>query len=294
MINKLLLIFGVGLILVSCKENNSKVDVVVEETDAPKEMTLVKIWESDTVFTTAESVIYDAVTDVIYVSNIDGEPWAEDGQGSIGRLALDGTVIDAKWVDGLHCPKGMGIVGGKLYVTDSKQLVEIDIASGEIVTKYDVPGCEGLNDVTTTADGIVYFTDSRKGAAHMLKDGVVSTITENLGGSNGIFVEDDRLLLGTWADSSLVEYVFSDNSLNVLATDLPQPDGIEAVGDGGYLVSSWSGMIHYVKPDGSADLLLNTSVDEIGTADIDYVQDKDLLLIPTFYRNTVSAYSLSK
>lgn len=293
MINKLLLIFGVGLILVSCKESNTKVDAVVEE-EAPMEMNLTKLWESDTVFTTAESAIYDAATNVIYVSNIDGEPWEEDGQGSIGKLALDGTVIDAKWVEGLHCPKGLGIVGGKLYVTDSKQLVEIDIASGDIITKYDVPGCEGLNDVTTTEDGTVYFTDSRKGAAHMLKDGIVSTIIDGLGGSNGILVEDDRLLLATWADSSLNEYKFDDQSFNVLATDLPQPDGIEAVGDGGYLVSTWSGMINYVHPDGSADLLLNTSIDEIGTADIDYVQDKNLLLIPTFFKNTVSAYRLSK
>ena len=50
---------------------------------------LEKLWESDTVFTTVESAIYDANTNMIYVSNIDGEPWAEDGNGSIGRLNMD-------------------------------------------------------------------------------------------------------------------------------------------------------------------------------------------------------------
>lgn len=291
--NKLLLLFAVGLILVSCKENTKKeVEMVEEET--PMKMSLTKLWESDTLFTISESVIYDPVTDVIYVSNIDGEPWDEDGKGSIGKLALDGTTIDARWVEGLHCPKGLGIHEGKMYVTDSKQLVEIDIANGKIIEKYDVPGSVGLNDVTTAADGTVYFTDSQMGAAYMLKEGVVSLITDDFRGSNGILAEEGRLILGIGSDQSLKEYKFDDKSLNVLATDIPQPDGIEAVGDGGYLVSSWKGMIHYVHTDGSIELLLDTSIDTLYTADIDYLQDRNLLLVPTFYSNTVSAYRFTK
>ena len=77
-------------------------------------MKLVKLWESDTLFTTAESVIFDTKSKVIYVSNIEGQPWEEDGKGSIGKLSLDGKVINAKWVTGLNAPKGLGIVNGKL------------------------------------------------------------------------------------------------------------------------------------------------------------------------------------
>jgi sugar lactone lactonase YvrE len=255
-------------------------------------MKLVKLWESDTLFTTAESVIFDTKSQIIYVSNIEGQPWDEDGKGSIGKLTLDGKVINAKWVTGLNAPKGLGIVNGKLYVADNISLVEIDQKSGKILHKYEVKDCQGLNDVATTTDGSVYFTDSKKGVVHLLKDGVVSTVVNGLGGSNGVFYESDRLLLGTWADSSLTAYNFKTQNKTVFAKNLPQPDGVEAIGNGSYLVSTWSGLIHSVDKNGKIELLLDTKKDKISAADIDFVRGKNLLLVPTFFRNTVVAYHL--
>ena len=287
---KFVLAFATLIFLISCK--NSSTDTKVETPLEP--LTLTKIWESDSVFTTVESVIYDPVTDVIYTSNIEGEPWTEDGHGSIGRLKMDGSVIDAKWITGLNAPKGLAIANGKLYVADIMKLVEIDIASGKIENTYVVDGSIGLNDVTSAPDGTVYFTDSKKGVAHMFKNGVVSTIIDSLKSSNGIFYEKDRLLLGTWGDESLCEYKFNDGTLNIVADSLFQPDGIEAVGDGSYLVSAWSGLINYVHPDGTTELLLDTAKDTISSADIDFVQEKKILLVPTFFRNTVVAYQLNR
>ena len=255
-------------------------------------MKLVKLWESDTLFTTAESVLFDKKSKVIYVSNIEGQPWEEDGKGSIGKLSLDGKVINAKWVTGLNAPKGLGIVNGKLYVADNVKLIEIDQKSGKILHKYEVKDCQGLNDVATTADGSVYFTDSEKGVVHLLKDGVVSTVVNGLGGSNGIFYETDRLLLGTWSDSCLTVYNFKKQNKTIFAKNLPQPDGIEAIGNGSYLVSTWSGLIHLVDKNGKVELLLDTKKDKISAADIDFVKEKNLLLVPTFFRNTVVAYRL--
>lgn len=255
-------------------------------------MKLVKLWESDTLFTTAESVIFDKKSKVIYVSNIEGQPWEEDGKGSIGKLSLDGKVINARWVTGLNAPKGLGIVNGKLYVADNVKLIEIDQKSGKILHKYEVKDCQGLNDVATTADGSVYFTDSEKGVVHLLKDGVVSTVVNGLGGSNGIFYETNRLLLGTWSDSCLTVYNFKTQNKTIFAKNLPQPDGIEAIGNGSYLVSTWSGLIHLVDKKGKVKLLLDTKKDKISAADIDFVKEKNLLLVPTFFRNTVVAYRL--
>ena len=275
----------------SCK-NKEEINSGVEPPVEAYKMT--KIWESDTVFTTVESVIYDPGTDMIYVSNIDGQPWEADGKGSIGRLKPDGSTVDAKWISGLHAPKGLGIVNGKLYVTDIKNLVEIDLAAGAITNTFVIDSAGGLNDVTTAPDGTVYFTDSQKGAAYRLKDGKVSVIIDGLKGSNGIFYETDRLLLATWGDETLNEYKFGDGSYAVIADSLPQPDGVEAVGDGGYLVSAWRGLIHYVHADGSTELILDTASDTISAADIDYVPEKKMVLVPTFFRNTIAAYELSK
>lgn len=276
-------IFAIILVLFSFKNKDQKVS---------PSMKLVKIWESDTLFTIAESALYDAKNNVIYVSNIEGQPWEEDGKGSIGLLSLEGKVINARWVTGLNAPKGLGIANGKLYVADVQKLVEIDLKSGKILHKYEVKDCQGLNDVSTTTDGLVYFTDSKKGVVHLLKDGVVSTVVNGLGGSNGVFCESERLLLGTWADSSLTAYNFKTQTKTIFAKNLPQPDGIEAVGNGSYLVSTWSGLIHSVDKNGKIELLLDTKKDKISSADIDFVKEKNLLLVPTFYRNTVAAYRL--
>ena len=275
---------------IACKESK-KEEAPVESTSMYK---LTKLWESDTVFTTVEAALYDATTDIIYVSNIEGDPWGHDGKGSIGRLKPDGTTFDAKWITGLNAPKGLGIVGNKLYVTDNFALVEIDIPTGKIIKRYEVKDCGGLNDVTTSPEGIVYFTDSQQGAIHKLENGNVSMIIDSLKGSNGIFYEKDRLLFATWGDESLNEYRFADQKTNILADTLTQPDGIEAVGDGGYLVSAWKGLINYVAPDGKTTLILDTAKDTISSADIDYIQDKKILLVPTFFRNTIAAYRLEK
>jgi hypothetical protein len=44
----------------------------------------------------------------------------------------------------------------------------------------------------------------------------------------------------------------------------------------------------------SKELLLDTSAEEIGAADIEYISEKNLLLIPTFFKNGLTAYELEK
>jgi hypothetical protein len=47
---------------------------------------LEKRWESDTTLKTPESVLFDPANKILYVSNINGDPWAKDGNGSIGKV----------------------------------------------------------------------------------------------------------------------------------------------------------------------------------------------------------------
>lgn len=277
------------LFLLACNNDSSP-----KVTMYPPTKILEKLWESEPVFTTAESALFDEGTNTIYVSNIEGEPWGADSIGSIGKLSPDGKVIAAKWVTGLNAPKGMAIAKGKLYTADLTQLVEIDLKTGKITKKYDVVDAKGLNDVTSAPDGTIYFTDSENnGTVYTLNNGTVSKVVDGLGGSNGVFYEKDRLLLGIWKDSTLMAYQFADKKLVKLASKVPQPDGIEAVGDGSYLVSTWSGLLHQVRKDDGPLLILNTAKDTISAADIDFVQAKRMILVPTFFRNTIAAYRLN-
>ena len=121
---------------------------------------LVKKWESEAAFKVPESVYFDKAGKVLYVSNIDGEPWGKDGAGSIGKLGLDGKVIAAEWVKGLNAPKGMALSKGKLWVADLSEVGGKPCAKGaEIVTRNPVGGGK-LNESRRDTKGVLYVSDS--------------------------------------------------------------------------------------------------------------------------------------
>ena len=63
-----------------------------------------------------ESAVLDAAAGVLYVSNVNGEANAADGNGYIAKLSLQGEVQEKEWVTGLNAPKGLALHDGKLYV----------------------------------------------------------------------------------------------------------------------------------------------------------------------------------
>ena len=69
-------------------------------------------------------------------------------------------------------------------------------------------------------------------------------------------------------------------------------DGIRPDGRGNLLVSLWKGKIYRVNKDGDIKLILHTTNKGLYSADFEYIPKKDLLIIPTFYKNKVIAYTL--
>ncbi len=249
-------------------------------------------WQTDSVLTTAESVIYDTKNDILYVSNINGVPDAKDGNGFISKVSLDGKVTDLKWVTGMDAPKGMGIYGGKLYVADIDRVHEIDIASGKILNTYVAEGAKFLNDIASGTDGKIYISDSGASEVLVLEDGKINKWLTNQPNPNGLLVDGNNLMIALW-DAKTLNSIDMTSKEGTLKTDsLDNPDGIEPVGDGGYFVSSWNGMVHYVSPDWKSTLVLDTRGDSVGAADIEYIPSKKMLLVPTFYKNSVVAYDV--
>ncbi len=262
-----------------------------ETTTEAKAPTLTKKWESDTLLTTCESVLYDKTNDVLYVADIAGKPDSADGVGFISKLGLDGKIVDAQWVKGLNAPKGMGIANGKLYVADITNLVEIDLATGAISKSYPVEGSQFLNDVTTDASGKVYVSDSNTGVVSVLENGAIATYLTGVNGVNGLLADGDTFLVASFSGGTL-NTVDASKQVVLKADSVENADGVEAVGDGGYLVSSWNGKVTYVSADGKTTKILDTTGDKISAADIEYIPEKKLLLVPTFFTNKVVAYEL--
>ncbi len=251
---------------------------------------LTKMWETDTLLTTCESVLYSAKQNLLYVSNIQGEPAGKDGKGSIGKVGLDGKIMAANWVSGLNAPKGMGLYKNTLWVTDLDELVAIDIATGKVMQKIKVEGAQFLNDLTIDKKGVVYASDSRTKKVHQLKKGQVTTYLDSLQGPNGLLILGKSLYV---LDNGRLLQVGKDKKPVELAKGMEGgTDGIEKVKPNEFIVSCWSGVVYYVKSDGTTQQLLDTRADKKNTADIGYDAKNRIVYIPTFFKNSVVAYEL--
>ena len=252
--------------------------------------TLEKIWTTDTLLKTPESVLFDAKEKLLYVSNIDGNPAEKDGKGSIAKVGLDGKIIAAEWVKGLHAPKGMGLFKNKLYVADLTDVVVIDVQKGSIEQRIPVNGANFLNDITIDNKGIVYVSDSRTFKVHRIENGTVFTQVEKLVGPNGLLAVKDNLFI---LDRGSLLLLLPDGKMEKLADGMdPGTDGIEKVKDNEYIVSCWGGVVYYVYANGQKQILLDTRNEKINSADIGYDAKKKIVYVPTFYKNTVVAYQL--
>ena len=253
---------------------------------------LQKIWETTDLLTTCESVCYNNATKTIFVSCIDGNPTDKDGNGFISELSITGDIITLNWVTGLNAPKGMGIFGNKLYVTDIDRIVEIDIETAMISKEYRVEGANFLNDITISPEGDVYISDMSTAKIHRIKKGILETwfTSEEFINPNGLFFEDKELLVGT--RNGIYSIRIEDKRLWHLIKETGGIDGLEADGKGSYIISDWQGKIQLVNIEKDPVLLLNTSDKGINAADIEYIPERKMLLVPTFSDNRVMAYEL--
>src|ERR1700744_2966832 len=246
-----------------------------------------KVWATDTVLATPESVL--PAGNVMYVSLIDGDAWKKDGKGGVGKLTPAGKIINANWITGLNAPKGMGIVGDKLYVADVDDVVVISISKNKIDHKIAVPGAAGLNDITVDDKGNVYVSDTNKGLVYKITNDKPEVYLENLKGANGLKAVGNKLYI---VDGDGMYVTGADKKLTKI-TDLPHGgDGIEPIGNGDFLVTEWVGYFYYVHADGKKELLLDTHATNNRTADIGYDLVKRIVYMPTFLGKSVVAYRL--
>jgi sugar lactone lactonase YvrE len=245
-------------------------------------------------FMTPESVLHDAVADVYLVSNIEGSPTEEDGNGFISRVTPDGEVRELKWIDGfadgvtLNAPKGMAIVGETLYVTDIDHVRTFDRRAGTQSRAIAVEGAKFLNDLIPAPDGGVYVSDSGADTIYKIAaDDAVSVVIkdETLGHPNGLYVGATGLKVVGFGSGEM--YGVDAEGARGPGSKAPKGglDGIVGLADDTLFVSSWEGQAIYRVSAGGAFSEFMGGLE--APADIGLDRARARLLIPLFKANKV-------
>jgi sugar lactone lactonase YvrE len=264
-------------------------------------------------FKTPEAVRFDPTDDVFFVSNINGSPGAKDNNGFISRVRGEGGEVDSlMFISGgrggvtLNAPKGLAITGDTLWVTDIDAVRAFNKKTGQAIASYPVPGAVFLNDIATGPDGALYITDTgiRIGASGMshpgpdrifklTRAGQVSTALQldSLVGPNGITWDDanQRFIIVAFAATAIMGWKPGDSTTTTIATGKGQFDGVERLGDGRILVSSWADSSIYVL-DGSA--LVRAVGGVASPADIGVDTKRNRVAIPLFEGNRVELFAI--
>lgn len=285
---KLLFLTHIALVLFSCNSKNQ-----MEKTTS--KVTIKELWSTEQVFKIPESVLYDQNDEIIFVSNINGEPAEKNALGFISLLETNGNIRELEWITGLNAPKGMGIYQGKLYVSDITDIKVIDIESKEVIEVIEISGSSFLNDITVGDDGDIFITDSDTNKIYLLSNGEITTWLEGdmLMGPNGLYLEKERLLLASFGQEKFKSIELISKKVSILSDSIGQGDGIAKDKRDNYVVSGWNGELRYIFKDGRKVLLLDTREENISAADIDMIVEDDVVLVPTFFDNRVVAYRLN-
>jgi sugar lactone lactonase YvrE len=251
-----------------------------------------------------ESALTDPSRGVIYVSNVNGQAGAADGNGYIAKLSADGKMLDQHWVTGLNAPKGLALHDGKLYAADITKLVVVDTGTGKVVATYDAPGSAFLNDVTAADDGRIFVSDMAKDQIWVLNGPVFELWLQDpaLQNPNGLLAAPDHLVVAAWGEMNPQDFStkvpghlktvdYKTKKITDLGTEpIGNLDGLEADGQGGYLVTDWvKGALYRIDSSGKAQMLMDL---DQGSADLHYDPNAKLAIIPIMKDNAVVAYRL--
>ena len=259
-------------------------------------------------FDTPESFIVDAEDGSYYVSNVNGDPYAKDGNGYISKIQSKGNIIIQKFIGGkkgealLHAPKGLVIVGKKLYVTDIDAVKGFDKETGKPAESYDLSKFKAkfLNDITADDKDFLYVSDTltnqifkintrKKNEFTIFKEG------KELGGPNGLFFnpKTKNLMVVTFMSGKILE-IDHAGKVHVLKHGLLKLDGLDHDSRGNLYVSSFEkGEIYKIPHMGRGPA--ETFLAGLTTpADISCDRKKNELLIPSFNGNKVMTVSLDQ
>lgn len=240
---------------------------------------LEHLWTLPEEFQSAESVVYDARREVLYVSSVNG--YQKNGLGYLSKVSLDGEMLARQWVTGLNGPTGMAIRDDRLYVADLDEVVSVDLNTGRVHQLFPAPDENpGLNDIAVGPDGRIWVSGSFSQSIYQLsKDKLVHWLySPDFRDANGLYADHDELVL---AGYHLYRVSLADQSKTLwqpsaVLTDL---ESIESDGQGGYFLTAIGARPLWHLTGSAKPVAVLTG--ETFFSDIEFSAAKQMLLVPT-------------
>jgi hypothetical protein len=251
-------------------------------------------------FTNPECAVWDAVGKCWYVSNLVSGASGGGSRAFLSRLDAEGKLLEKQWVGGFDAPKGMGISGRLLYISDLDKVCVVDLAKAQLVQRIPVQGARFLQDVAVGPAGEVYVSDMAANVIYRLRPGgrpEVFAASATLECPNGLWVDGDTLVVAAWG--TITDANFGTKAPGrLVAVDLrtgkitPMPparlgnlDGLVKVGTHWFVTDYKAGRIHKVAADGTAVLWRSGFK---SAADLGLDKARGLLAIPDMVAGTVT------
>lgn len=257
---------------------------------------LQKLWETQDVFMTPESVAYDSLQNCLYVSNFNDKGGYRQNEDTlndecISKIDPEGNIIEFRWIDNLLGPTGVAILKDTLYVVERGRLAKISISEREIKKRIAIEDYGFPNDLAVDENGIVYISDSQKGCIYQVKDNQCTLWFNDslIIGANGLLIQNDLLIVGNKGENNLISISIPEKKItSQVPVSLNNIDGIKEYKDG-YIVS-WLTEILTVDQNGHSKLLLETKNEE--NADFEFLPEENIIIVPMLAANKVIAYKI--
>lgn len=138
-----------------------------------------------------------------FVSNmgVKLEPMTKDGDGFISEVDDSGRIVELRALpqgaERLDAPKGMAIIGSRLFVADIDRVVGFDLERRARVFEAAIGGGDTLlNDLAVENDETLLVTDTVRGALYRLRiiDRSFVEVAHGIVGANGVTVDPTQRL----------------------------------------------------------------------------------------------------
>ena len=222
----------------------------------------------------------------IYISEI-GE-FGKDGDGQISKLDANGNLT--VFATGMDDPKGLAMIGDKLYVADKNRVLEINKDGtwqgyGAQMAFPSTPVF--LNDLVADKLGNLYVSDSGtlKDGGQIFKIAKGGTITlvadsknPDILAPNGLLMDGRNSLLEVDFESGILYRVnLATGATTKLADGFTGGDGLVRTKAGKIIISDWKNGKVYEAVKGHAKLIKDGYK---ASADIALMQDGKTLMVP--------------